>query len=246
MYDDSDHPLCMLLNRQHMDTWFLLPLFLDVPLLFLWNFWRGPLKQCCSSILLHLPRVGLLLSSRHPHSRQNRWQYVGGLLSWGDEILLLSVVDMDNEISVFHKVVLAHGMECRIFFRLEFFHLLKSWMFRRQQQHSIASLHHFSSNPDWTYRVEVPPALSAIPFVSDRCKVDLSYSTTSYRKLFVNSGELSVQIAPGLLSASKNRCNLFIVSCAVFVLHEKLCICRIAISCITTTYQCTNRDSLSS
>ena len=55
----------------------------------------------------------------------------------------------------------------------------ESCVFRKQLERSIASLHHCSSNPDWTNRVEVSSstlltALSAIPLVSNRCGVDLS------------------------------------------------------------------------
>ena len=51
---------------------------------------------------------------------------------------------------------------------------------------------------------------------------------------FVNSLELLVHKTSGLLSGCKSECALFIVSCAVFVVHGKLCIHWNAKSCTTT------------
>ena len=51
-------------------------------------------------------------------------------------------------------------------------------MFRREVLHSMEAAHRFSSRPDCNNTADVPSftlrtALSAIPFVSDQCGVDV-------------------------------------------------------------------------
>ena len=73
----------------------------------------------------------------------------------------------------------------------------RSWMFRRQVQHSIESAHQFSSRPDCNNTAEVPSftlrtALSTIPFVSDLCGVDVQWFQERSSQALPNSKELSV------------------------------------------------------
>ena len=100
----------------------------------------------------------------------------------------------------------------------------RSWMFRRQVQHSMESAHHFSSRPDCNNTAEVPSfalraALSAIPFVSDRCGVDVQWFQERSSQALPNSKELSVLMTFGSLSGSRYFCKLLWVSCEVCVLH---------------------------
>ena len=72
----------------------------------------------------------------------------------------------------------------------------RSWMFRRQVQHSMESAHQFSSRPDCKNTAEVPSfhlgtALSSIPFVSDRCGVDVQWFQEKSSQALPNSKELS-------------------------------------------------------
>ena len=73
----------------------------------------------------------------------------------------------------------------------------RSWMFRRQVQHSIESAHQFSSRPDCNNTAEVPSftlrtTLSTIPFVSDLCGVDAKWFQERSSQALPNSKEFSV------------------------------------------------------
>ena len=72
-----------------------------------------------------------------------------------------------------------------------------SWTFSREQQHSTESAHHFSSKPECNNTTDVPSfilctALSAIPFVSDRWRVDIQWFHDRPSQDLPNSNELSV------------------------------------------------------
>ena len=125
----------------------------------------------------------------------------------------------------------------------------RSWMFRRQVQHSMESAHHFSSRPDCNNTAEVPSfalraALSAIPFVSDRCGVDVQWFQERSSQALPNSKELSVLMTFGSLSGSRYFCKLLWVSCEVCVLHGYDWIHWVAKSCTTTAYRWLFRNSL--
>ena len=93
--------------------------------------------------------------------------------------------------------------------------------FAERKKHSMESAHQFSSRPDCSNTAEVPSftlrtALSAIPFVSDLCGVDVQIIPREIFIGFPNSKELSMQITLGFPSGSKNFCKQLWVSCEVF------------------------------
>ena len=69
--------------------------------------------------------------------------------------------------------------------------------------------------PSFTLRT----ALSAIPFVSDLCGVDVQRFLANSSHELPNSQELSVSMTFGFLLGSRNFIRLFWVSSKVFVLH---------------------------
>ena len=69
--------------------------------------------------------------------------------------------------------------------------------FRRQVKHSTESAHQLSYRPDCNNTTEVPSftlrtALSALPFVSDLCGVDVQWFQERSSQALPNSMELSV------------------------------------------------------
>ena len=73
----------------------------------------------------------------------------------------------------------------------------RSWMFRREQQHSMEFPHQLSSRPDYQNTADVPSftlrtALSAIPFVSEWWGVDVQWFQERSPQAWPNSKELSV------------------------------------------------------
>ena len=110
-------------------------------------------------------------------------------------------------------------------------------MFRRWQQHSIESAHHFSCRPDCNSTADVPSftlrtALSAIPCVSDLCGVDVQWFQDNSSQDLLNSKELSVLMTFGFLVGSRNFISMIIHCVAKF--------------CTTTAYRWLFRGSLSS
>ena len=87
--------------------------------------------------------------------------------------------------------------------------------------------------PSFTLRT----ALSAIPFVSDLCGVDVQRFQERSSQALPNSGELSVWMTLGFPPGSKNFCKLLCVSWEVFVLHGYDWIHWVAKSCTTTAYR---------
>ena len=68
----------------------------------------------------------------------------------------------------------------------------RSWTFRTKVKHSMESAHQFSSGPDCNNTAAVPSftlrtALSAIPFVSDLCGVDVQWFQERSSQTFANS-----------------------------------------------------------
>ena len=112
----------------------------------------------------------------------------------------------------------------------------------------MESAHQLSLRPDCDNTAEVPSftlrtALSAIPFVSDLCGVDVQWFQERSSQALPNSKELSVQMTVGFLSGSKNFCKLLCVSWEVFALHGYDWIHWMAKSCTTTAYRRLFRDS---
>ena len=110
------------------------------------------------------------------------------------------------------------------------------------------SAHQLSFRPDCNNTADVPTftlrtALSAIPFVSDLCGVDVQWFQERSSQALPNSKKLSVQMTLGFLFGSKNFCKLFCVSWEVFVLHGYDWIHWVAKSCTTTAYRWLFRDS---
>ena len=112
----------------------------------------------------------------------------------------------------------------------------------------MESAHHSSSKPDYISTSEVPSlilrtALSAIPFISDLCGVDVQWFQ-------VNSSQ-DCQIpmncqCKGLLvswSAPRTSASSFPSSWEVVVLHGYDCVHWVAKSCVTTSYRWLFRDS---
>ena len=106
----------------------------------------------------------------------------------------------------------------------------------------MESAHHSLSRPDRNNTADVPSftlhtALSAIPFVSDLCGVDVQWFQERSSQDLPNSKELSVYMTWGFLFGSKNFCKLLCVSWEVFVLHGYDWIHWVAKSCTTTAYR---------
>ena len=90
----------------------------------------------------------------------------------------------------------------------------------------MESAHQLSIEPDCNNTAEVPSftlrtALSAIPFVSDPCGVDVQWLQERSSQALPNSKELSVYLTFGFLSGSKIFCKLLWVS------WENFCFARI-------------------
>ena len=112
----------------------------------------------------------------------------------------------------------------------------------------MESAHQFSSRPYCNNTWDVPSltqstALSAIPFVSDLCGVDVQWFQERSSQALPNSKELSVQMTLGFPFGSKNICKPLCVSWEVFVLHGYDWIHWVAKSCTTTAYRWLFRDS---
>ena len=100
----------------------------------------------------------------------------------------------------------------------------------------MESAQQFSFRIDCNNTAEVPSislrtALSAIPFVSDLCGVDVQWFQERSSKALPNSTELWVWMTLSFLSGSKNFCKLLCVSCEVFDLHGYDWIHWVAKSC---------------
>ena len=112
----------------------------------------------------------------------------------------------------------------------------------------MESAHQLSFRPDCNSTTELPSftlrtALSAIPFVSDQCGVDVQWFQERSSQAFPNSEELSVYMTSGFLFGSKNFCKFLRVSWEVFVLTGYDWIHWVAKSCTTTAYRWSFRDS---
>ena len=111
----------------------------------------------------------------------------------------------------------------------------------------MESAHQLSFRPDCNNTAEVPSftlrtALSAIPFVSDRCGVDVQWFQERSSLALPNSKELSVWITLGYL-APRTVASSLGVPWEVFVLHGYDWIHWVARSCTTTAYRWLFRDS---
>ena len=112
----------------------------------------------------------------------------------------------------------------------------------------MESAHLFSWRRDCSNTAKVPSftlrtALSAIPFVSDLCGVDVQWFQERSSQALPNSKELSVSMTLGFLSGSKNFCKLLCVSWEVFVLNGYDWIHWVAKSCTTIENRWLFRDS---
>ena len=100
----------------------------------------------------------------------------------------------------------------------------RSWSSRREQQHSIESNHHLSSDPDCNNTADISSFFrravhSAIPFVSDRWSVLVWWSHDNSSQYLPNSNKLSVWITFGFCDGKRNFRKFFSVPCEVLVCH---------------------------
>ena len=112
----------------------------------------------------------------------------------------------------------------------------------------MESAHQLSFRPECNNTAEVPSftlrtALSAIPFVTDLCGVDVQWSRIILHKTLPNSKELSVWMTLGFLFGSKNFFKLLCVSWKVCVLHGYDWIHWVVKSCTSIAYRWLFRDS---
>ena len=103
----------------------------------------------------------------------------------------------------------------------------------------MESVLQFSSRPDCNNIAEMlsfilRSALSAIPFTSDLCGVDVQWFQGKFSQALPNFKELSVYMTLGFPSGSKNFCKLLCDSWEVFVLHGYDWIHWVTKSCTTT------------
>ena len=171
------------------------------------SFSSVPIPQCLrpQCLLSRFPQ-------RATHSRKNTWQDL-----W-TELMQSRQVFSRNRVIFHHRSKRNHRAFVRCFpIRQEILNV---------SQIGIAFhrfCHHYS-RPDCNSTADVPSftlrtALSTIPFVSDRCGVDVQWFQDESSHASPTSMELSVWVTFGFHVGSKNFCKLFAVSWEVLVLH---------------------------